>query len=73
MAREWLVSWVMVQLGKGDRLLEKAERQLVEQALGAAVQAQRGGTGKEEVHVDLNAIPSLEEVINLYNQLGDLR
>lgn len=73
LAREWLVSWVMVQLGKGDRLLEKAERQLVEQALGVAVQAQRGGTGKEEVHVDLNAIPSLEEVINLYNQLGDLR
>lgn len=73
LAREWLVSWVMVQLGKGDRLLEKAERQLVEQALGAAVQAQRGGTGKEEIHVDLNDIPSLKEVINLYNQLGNLR
>ncbi|OAN43795.1 CRISPR-associated protein [Chloroflexus islandicus] len=73
LAREWLVSWVMVQLGKGDRLLEKTERQLVEQTLGAAVQVQRGGTGKEEIHVDLNAIPSLKEVINLYNQLGDLR
>ncbi|MGC8950153.1 TIGR02221 family CRISPR-associated protein [Chloroflexus sp.] len=74
--REWLVSWVMVQLGKDGELLEKKERQLVEQALGAAVQAQSGGTGKEEkeeIHVNLNAIPSLKEVIDLYNQLGDLR
>ncbi|ACL23978.1 TIGR02221 family CRISPR-associated protein [Chloroflexus aggregans] len=71
LAREWLVSWVMVQLGKSD-ILEKAERQLVEQMLGEAVQAQRGGTGAE-IPVDLNAIPSLKEVINLYNQLGDLR
>lgn len=71
LAREWLVSWVMVQLGKSD-ILEKAERQLVEQMLGAAVQAQRGGTGAE-IPVDLNAIPSLKEVIDLYNDLGDLR
>lgn len=72
LAREWLVSWVMVQLGKGD-ILEKTERQRVEQRLGAAVQAQRGGTDKAEIPVDLNDIPSLKEVIDLYNQLGDLR
>ncbi len=80
LAREWLVSWVMVQIGKGKQLLNKQEREQVERALGAAAHQRRRKSAEEEkaaddrrTLIDLSTIPSNEEVIKLFEQLGDLR
>ncbi|MFQ3684546.1 TIGR02221 family CRISPR-associated protein [Roseiflexus sp.] len=80
LAREWLVSWVMVQLGRGGQILEKQEREQVECALGAAAQQRRRKAAEAEkaaddrrMSIDLRTIPSNEEVVKLFEQLGDLR
>ncbi|GIW02413.1 TIGR02221 family CRISPR-associated protein [Roseiflexus sp.] len=76
--REWLVSWVMVQFGMSDQqLLEKEVRANVEKVLGKAIQEVRGAdtnTGEEHT-VDLSKLqmPERKKVVNLYNQIGDLR
>jgi len=76
LAREWLVSWVMVQMGMGNNLLEKAEREKVERALGQKSQQM---IDKSPVNDTDTALPNLEKLHNLstivqcYNQLGDLR
>ncbi len=70
----------MVQLGKGEQLLNKSDREQVERALGAAAQQRRRKSAEEEkaaddrrTSIDLSTIPSNEEVIKLFEQLGDLR
>ena len=76
LAREWLVPWVMVQMGMGNNLLEKAEREKVERALGQKSQQM---IDKSPVNDTDTALPNLEKLHNLstivqcYNQLGDLR
>jgi hypothetical protein len=76
LAREWLVSWVMVQMGMGNNLLEKSEREKIERALG---QKSHQMIGKSPVNNNDTALPDLEKLHNLntivqcYNQLGDLR
>ncbi|WP_298402269.1 TIGR02221 family CRISPR-associated protein [uncultured Chloroflexus sp.] len=76
--REWLVSWVMVQLGMSDQqLLEKEARANVEKVLGKAIREVRGADPeKGEEHTDdLSKLqtPVRKKVVNLYNQIGDLR
>lgn len=75
--REWLVSWVMVQLGMSDQqLLEKEARANVEKVLGKAIQEVRGADPErgEEHTDDLSKLPtSVRQVVNRYNQIGDLR
>jgi hypothetical protein len=75
LAREWLVSWVMVQRGMGNNLLEKSEREKIERALGQKSQQM---IGKSPVNNNDTALPNLDPntidaIVQCYNQLGDLR
>ncbi|MBO9394412.1 TIGR02221 family CRISPR-associated protein [Caldilinea sp.] len=76
LAREWLISWAMVRLGMQEDLLGKSARSSVEKELGQALQQRQQKTidvATEETQVDLGALPSREEVVQLYGELGDLR
>ncbi len=74
LAREWLVSWVMVQLGKGEQLLNKSEREQVEHDLGEALQQRRRKLiVNEQARLHLNNVPSINVVVDLFGQLGNLR
>jgi hypothetical protein len=76
LAREWLISWAMVQLGMQEDLLGKNTRSSVEKELGQALQQRKQKTtdvAAEETQVDLSALPSHEEIVQLYGELGDLR
>ncbi|WP_298821623.1 TM1812 family CRISPR-associated protein [Chloroflexus sp.] len=78
LAREWLVSWVMLQMGMGNQFSDKSMREQVERALGAAVQQRRQKAAEEEKSaadgqkpIDLSKIQS--DVVTLFDQLGNLR
>ncbi|MCS6840120.1 MAG: TIGR02221 family CRISPR-associated protein, partial [Roseiflexus sp.] len=76
LAREWLISWTMVQLGLHNQLLERDIRRRVEDALGAEVQKQSKKTAASEHEnelLDLSALPSHDDVVKLFGQLGELR
>jgi CRISPR-associated DxTHG motif protein len=76
LAREWLVSWAMTQLGMQDDLLKKGAREAVERALGLELQkrkAKSSAAPAKEALLDLGGLPSLDEVVQLYGDLGDLR
>lgn len=76
LAREWLISWTMAQLGLYDQLLERDVRKRVEDALGAEVQRQSKNMTAEEHSgegLDLSKLPSCNDVVKLFGQLGELR
>lgn len=76
LAREWLISWTMAQLGLYDQLLERDVRKRVEDALGAEVQKQSKNTTAEEhagEGIDLSKLPSYNDVVKLFGQLSELR
>jgi streptomycin 6-kinase len=76
LAREWLVSWVMAQVGLSTQMMDKDARRRVEDAIGRVTQRLQDKTfvdNEADVHFDLSTVPSLYDVANLYNQLGDLR
>lgn len=75
LAREWLVSWIMVQVGMVDRLLEKEAREIVERAIGRQVQRLRNMTVQvqDDAQLDLSGFPNISDVAQLFSDLGDLR
>lgn len=73
LAREWLVSWIMVQAGMAERLMEKEARELAERAIGQQVQRLRNKPVQESAPLDLSSIPNIGDVAQLFNQLGELR
>ncbi|HQY94395.1 MAG: TIGR02221 family CRISPR-associated protein [Caldilinea sp.] len=76
LAREWLVSWVMVHSGLVGQMLEKDVRQQVERAIGREIQRLQDKTmadNPSEVVADLSTVPALGDVAQLYNRLGQLR
>lgn len=73
LAREWLVSWVMAQIGWAGRTLQKEAREQVERALGRQVQLRRGKQVADEGLPDLSAVPELDQVSDLFGELGNLR
>ncbi len=76
LAREWLVSWTMTQLGMQDSLLKKSAREAIERALGLELQKRKAkstGAPAKEALPDLGSLPSSDEVVRLYGELGDLR
>ncbi|MGQ9462825.1 MAG: hypothetical protein ACUVRR_07185 [Candidatus Fervidibacter sp.] len=70
MAREWITNWAMLHQGGGD-WMKRGDREEVEQALGTAMKRQRG----EPVEVPewLDLLPKKDEIINAWDQLGQLR
>jgi CRISPR-associated DxTHG motif protein len=76
LAREWLVSWAMMQIGLEEQMLEKEARQQVERAIGREVQRLQDKTmvdSPREAVTDLSTLPALGEVAQLYSRLGELR
>jgi CRISPR-associated DxTHG motif protein len=76
LAREWLVSWAMMQIGLVGQMLEKEARQQVERAIGREVQRLQDKTmvdNSREAVADLSTLPALGEVAQLYSRLGELR
>lgn len=71
LAREWVVSWVAFQRGKGDYWLDARYREEVEKAVGAAVRRLRGK--QAEVPDWFERLPLSQEVAQLWNWLIDLR
>ncbi len=74
LAREWLLSWVMFQLGL-KHLNRLEDRQYVERTLGAEadafVNAKKGGQNHQSVF--LRNLPELEEVLSLWSNLTQVR
>ncbi len=70
LAREWLVSWVLLQRGQGD-WLRSEDREEAERALGAAAQRLRGAQG--EVPPWLEAVPAFSDVVRTWSDLANLR
>ncbi|GIW89764.1 MAG: hypothetical protein KatS3mg109_0196 [Pirellulaceae bacterium] len=77
LAREWLISWMMVQVGMAEQLMDKDARLRAERSIGQRVQrlkAKAPEERQEEDYVlDVSAIPNVDEVAQLFNQLGELR
>ena len=74
LAREWLVSWMMYYL-KTTTITDKKERERVEGVINSEAHAflvakTEGGAYSS---IFLNAIPNAEEMLDLWNQLTDLR
>jgi hypothetical protein len=70
LAREWVVSWVILQRGEGD-WLDENYREQVEWALGAA--AQRSQKKEAQVPDWFDQLPNSQELGRLWNWLVDLR
>jgi CRISPR-associated DxTHG motif protein len=76
LAREWLISWIMVQVGMAGQLMDKEARLKAERAIGQQVQRlqerlpEDAGVG---VLPDLSGIANINDVAQLFNRLGDLR
>lgn len=76
LAREWLVSWVMAQLGLAAENLDRDARYRIERAIGIELQRlQNKSVDVTETGElpDLGAVPEITEAVQLYSQLGDLR
>jgi hypothetical protein len=75
LAREWLVSWIMVQVGMADRLMEKDAREIAERTIGRQVQRLRNKTVQvqDDALLGLSNFPNIGDVAQLFNELGDLR
>lgn len=76
LAREWLISWLMVQVRMADQLMDKDARSQVERAIGQQVQQLQAKTRENstvDVLPDLSDISNITGVAQLFNQLGNLR
>jgi CRISPR-associated DxTHG motif protein len=74
LAREWVVSFVLLYGGKEEwrkGWLKHSNREEAEQALGAAAARQRGENA--ELPEWFDRLPNKEELGELWNKLGDLR
>jgi CRISPR-associated DxTHG motif protein len=74
-AREWLVSWGMLQIGMSD-VLDKDLRERVEHTFGYEIQRGQGKVDKNAqnpFYTDLLEVNSFTQALNLYTELGDLR
>lgn len=77
-AREWIISWLLVTLQAED-LLDKELRRGVETELGRRLQARRTSETVAGTHADglpafdLSAITGMERVEEVYDQIGNLR
>ncbi|HXF60001.1 MAG TPA: TM1812 family CRISPR-associated protein, partial [Caldilineaceae bacterium] len=77
LAREWLVTWTLLQAGFGDPL-ESGARKEVEHNLGAAGKERehnhgRFGSYPLSTGKDLRQLPHAATLLDLYQQLGDVR
>lgn len=74
LAREWLLSWVMYNLGM-RHFTNKADRDRIEQVLGAEAydyrQAKQSGAGFKSIF--LASVPELETVLSLWLGLVEVR
>ena len=76
LAREWLVSWVMAQVGLEAQMMDKRARLRVEQAIGQAIQRLQNNLPAPADAMalpDLTVVPALGDIVQLYIRLGDLR
>jgi len=81
-AREWLVSWAMVQIGETD-LLDRGKRMAVEQVITALIHSQRTedepiddpvhSQHETDLHTRLAAVDGLERLVAEYDHLGQIR
>ncbi|SHK76225.1 TIGR02221 family CRISPR-associated protein [Rhodothermus profundi] len=72
LAREWVVSWVVLQKGDGDWLDKNYREQQIERVLGAAVRKlQQEKT--EEVPAWFDSLPEREQVVQVWDWLLQLR
>lgn len=72
-AREWIVTWAMVHIGQSD-VLDRDARTGVEKMLGHLVQEQIQGALEPALKSSrLGSVPAMEQAIDLFNQLGNLR
>lgn len=77
-AREWLVSYVMIYaIGTDAELLNKDQRELVTRLLGLELQKLQGESISEmpdaESDINLTDVPQLDRSVRLYGQLGEAR
>ncbi len=70
-AREWLVSWVVLQRAGGEAWLSRGEREEAEKALSAAV-AYRAGRSSD-VPDWARALPGWERAVDIWSDLRGLR
>lgn len=73
LAREWVISWVILQRGGDNSWLDKKYRAEIETALGIAAAQKRGQTTAEEVPEWFSAMPYAETIALLWDQLVNLR
>lgn len=72
LAREWLVSWVMVQLGLRS-LHQRTVRERVERVMGAEARDVIGFQAEALGPLFLGSITGIEEVLALWSQLTQVR
>lgn len=74
LAREWLVSWMMVQLGLTN-LTQHSARQRVENVMGGEASEFKKAREKKRPYlpVFLSFLPELENMLSLWSTLGDVR
>lgn len=70
LAREWVVSWAIMQQGQ-EQWLDRCLRERVEDELGALAAARRGE--KTDVPEFVSQLPRAEQVADVWNRLADLR
>ena len=76
-AREWIISWVMVQLEMDD-ILDKDKRDEVEKAIGKALKQKQQGSGvfsdqKFSNGNSLRSICQISQALEIFSHLGDTR
>ncbi|HEY9786344.1 MAG TPA: TIGR02221 family CRISPR-associated protein [Candidatus Obscuribacterales bacterium] len=71
LAREWIVSWTCIRLGK-DKL---TEREIVEIAINQAALQKRGQTVEDESPLlpSLRALPEVDRLVRVWGEISDLR
>ncbi|MBU6351231.1 MAG: TIGR02221 family CRISPR-associated protein [Chloroflexi bacterium] len=74
--REWLISWVMVQIGLQSKLSDIQARESVEKALGQKNQQKQKKAQTQNPSAempDIDNVPKIDEIVDKYNELGELR
>lgn len=77
LAREWLISWIMVQVGMTSQLMDKDARWKIERAIGQQVQQLQAKFVAEqeldEAIPDVSNLPYIDDMAQFFNQLSELR
>ncbi len=76
-AREWIISWVMVQV-EMDEMLDESNRREVENILGKALQQRKDGHGafsdaRFSKGKNLRSVSQIGKALDIYSNLGDAR